>query len=54
MPVRARREILHRLQPQVMKRNGGYVVSTDHSVPDSVSLDDFRRFVELAKELAAY
>jgi uroporphyrinogen decarboxylase len=37
-----------------MKRSGGYVVSTDHSVPDSVSLEDFRRFVELAKELARY
>lgn len=37
-----------------MKKNGGYVVSTDRSVPDSVSLEDFRRFVELAKELAKY
>lgn len=37
-----------------MKKNGGYVISTDHSVPDCVSLEDFRRFVALAKELAAY
>jgi uroporphyrinogen decarboxylase len=37
-----------------MKKGGGYVISTDHSVPDSVSLEDFRRFVALSKELAAY
>ena len=38
----------------VMKQNGGYCISSDHSVPQSVSLDDFRRFVELAKELGSY
>lgn len=38
----------------VMKRNGGYMLSSDHSVPDSVSLDQFREFVALAKELGAY
>jgi uroporphyrinogen decarboxylase len=37
-----------------MKHNGGYVISSDHSVPDSVSLEDFRRFVELARELGSY
>ena len=38
----------------VMKRDGGYIFSSDHSVPSSVSLEDFRRIVELAKELGAY
>lgn len=38
----------------VMKENGGYLISSDHSVPESVSLEDFRRFVHLAKELGAY
>lgn len=38
----------------VMKENGGYVISSDHSVPESVSLDEFRRFVELAKQLGRY
>ncbi len=38
----------------VVKQNGGYILSSDHSVPDSVSLEDFRRFVELGKELATY
>lgn len=37
-----------------MKQNGGYIVSTDHSVPSCVSLKDFKRFVELAKELGSY
>ena len=37
-----------------MKRGGGYFVSSDHSVPQTVSLHDFRSFVELAKELGSY
>ncbi|MCX6359624.1 MAG: hypothetical protein NT029_07465 [Armatimonadetes bacterium] len=37
-----------------LKRNGGYIFSSDHSVPSSVSLEDFRRIVELAKELGSY
>jgi uroporphyrinogen decarboxylase len=37
-----------------LKRNGGYVMSSDHSVPDSVSLQEFGRFVALAKELGRY
>ncbi len=38
----------------VMKENGGYIFSTDHSVPSNVSLEDFRRVIELAKELGKY
>ena len=37
-----------------MKEGGGYIFSSDHSVPSSVSLAGFRRIVELAKELGAY
>jgi uroporphyrinogen decarboxylase len=37
-----------------LKENGGYIFSSDHSVPSSVSLEDFRRIVELAKKLGAY
>ena len=37
-----------------MKAGGGYVYGTDHSVPSCVSLEDFRRFVELGKTLGAY
>jgi len=38
----------------VLKENGGYIFSSDHSVPSSVSLENFRRIVELAKELGSY
>jgi uroporphyrinogen decarboxylase len=38
----------------VLKQKGGYIFSSDHSVPSSVSLNDFRRIVELAKKLGAY
>jgi uroporphyrinogen decarboxylase len=38
----------------VLKENGGYIFSSDHSVPDSVSLEDFRGIVELAKGLGTY
>ncbi len=38
----------------VMKENGGYIFSSDHSVPSSVSLGDFKQIVTLAKELGAY
>lgn len=38
----------------VMKQGGGYLISSDHSVPQSVSLDEFRQFVDLAKDLGSY
>lgn len=38
----------------VLKQNGGYIFSSDHSVPSSVGLEDFRRIVNLAKELGSY
>ena len=44
---------MRRLVP-ALKANGGYIFSSDHSVPSSVSLDTFRRTVELARELGAY
>jgi uroporphyrinogen decarboxylase len=44
---------MRRLVP-ALKQDGGYIFSSDHSVPSSVSLEDFRRIVNLAKELGAY
>ena len=38
----------------VMKRDGGYFISSDHSVPETVSLNDFTEFVRLGKELGSY
>jgi len=36
------------------KIGGGYAYHSDHSVPDSVSLEDFRRVVELVKKYGSY
>jgi uroporphyrinogen decarboxylase len=38
----------------VMKESGGYIFSSDHSVPSSVSLENFRHIIDLAKNLGAY
>ena len=38
----------------VVKENGGYIFSSDHSVPSAVSLENFRYIVDLAKELGSY
>jgi uroporphyrinogen decarboxylase len=37
-----------------MKQNGGYIFSSDHSVPSSVSLEGFRQITTRAKELGSY
>ncbi len=38
----------------VVKEGGGYIFSSDHSVPSSVSADDFRGIIELAQHLGSY
>lgn len=38
----------------VMKENGGYIFSSDHSIPDDVSLEDFQRVVDRLKEVGSY
>lgn len=38
----------------ILKENGGYLFSSDHSVPSSVSLEGFRRIIALAKECGSY
>jgi uroporphyrinogen decarboxylase len=43
---------MERVIPAV-KENGGYIFSSDHSVPSTVSLEDFRRIVELARKLGS-
>lgn len=37
-----------------LKENGGYVFSSDHSIPNSVSLENFRAIVAKVKELGKY
>ena len=46
-------EEMRRVVP-VMKQGGGYIFSTDHSVPDCVHLEEFRRIIALARELGSY
>jgi uroporphyrinogen decarboxylase len=37
-----------------MKENGGYIFSSDHSVPQSVSLENFHYITSMAKKLGSY
>jgi len=45
--------VIRELLP-ILKEGGGYIFQEDHSIPDSVSLDNYRRIVEVAKELGSY
>lgn len=38
----------------VMKEKGGYIFASDHSIPNSVSLENFRRIVEEVKRVGSY
>jgi uroporphyrinogen decarboxylase len=38
----------------VLKDNGGYIFSSDHSVPNTVSLETFRAIVETVKRVGKY
>jgi uroporphyrinogen decarboxylase len=46
-------EEMRRVVP-TLAENGGYIFSSDHSVPNTVSLDTFRAVTDLAKELGSY
>jgi len=37
-----------------LKQNGGYIFSSDHSIPNTVTLDTFRAIVEDVKRLGAF
>ena len=38
----------------VLMEGGGYVFSSDHSIPDNTSLDTYTRIVALVKDLGTY
>ena len=38
----------------VLKENGGYIFASDHSIPDSVSFDDFKAIIAEYKRLGSY
>ncbi len=37
-----------------LKESGGYIFASDHSIPNSVSLENFRQIIGLVKELGKY
>lgn len=37
-----------------MKENGGYIFSSDHSIPNSVSLENMWSIINLIKEVGKY
>lgn len=51
-PEKIEAEIVQKLP--VLKKDGGYIFSSDHTVPDSVSLEEYRKIVELAKKYGSY
>ncbi|MCL2300817.1 MAG: hypothetical protein FWC27_11815 [Firmicutes bacterium] len=44
---------IERLVPQ-LKENGGYIFASDHSIPSSVSLENFRAIIETVKRCGGY
>ena len=38
----------------ILMENGGYMFATDHSTPSEVGLEDFRRIIELVKQVGRY
>ena len=38
----------------VLKQNGGYICSSDHSIPNDVSLENYRTIVQAMKECGRY
>jgi uroporphyrinogen decarboxylase len=37
-----------------VKQNGGYIFSSDHSIPNTVSLETYRQVVGAVKQYGAY
>jgi uroporphyrinogen decarboxylase len=46
-------EEIKRVLP-IMKENGGYIFASDHSIPDAVSLENFKHIIALVKEVGSY
>jgi len=38
----------------ILKEGGGYIFSSDHSIPNAVGLEDFKNIVALVKKIGAY
>jgi uroporphyrinogen decarboxylase len=46
------REIAGKLP--IMKKGGGYIYHSDHSIPDNVSLEQYRRVMDLVARYGSY
>jgi len=46
-------EEIRRLVPK-LKENGGYIFSSDHSIPNSVSLKNFKDIIQIVKQVGSY
>lgn len=46
-------EEIRRLVP-ALKENGGYIFSSDHSIPNTVSLENFREIIKTVKECGKF
>ena len=44
---------INRVVP-ILKESGGYIFASDHSIPNTVSLEDFRTIVDLVKKVGSY
>ena len=44
---------INRLVP-ILKENGGYIFSSDHSIPNDVSLENFQEIVSAVKKAGQY
>jgi len=53
---RSKEEITKEVKTKVSvaKENGGYIFHSDHSLPPTVSLDNFQYTIQLAKKFGAY
>jgi uroporphyrinogen decarboxylase len=38
----------------ILKENGGYIFSSDHSIPNTVTLETYKAIVEAVKKVGAY
>ena len=45
--------LIEELVPK-LKENGGYIFASDHTIPNSVSLETFKKIVETAKTVGKY
>ena len=51
-PAKAEAELREKLP--ALKKNGGYIFHSDHSIPETISLKDYQYVLEVAKKLGTY